>query len=500
MGKALRLVGVLTVICVISALLLSYVYNDVAAPAIAAREKEEAISVVKEIVPDADDYEIVQDDNGKIKHYEVIVDGKVEQVAIPAEATGFAGPVKLLVVTDMDGKITGVSVAGQSETPGYGDKILTEPWFIEQFEGMSLIENEFVVGSDIDALAGATVTSGAAGRAVQNAAEYFMVNFMEGMEEELAEQERQDAYDSMKELLPDADDFDYVSNEDGETLYYTALQEGEVYAYGFITESKGLNGPVVILTVTDTEGVIIDNKVISQVDTPDYGDRIIDEPEFMEQFIDMSLSEDTFAIGDTIDGLSGATVTSTGATKAVANAANIWEEHLGDGTSANQENGVSEEESTEEGSTKEDSEEDYDISSLMDEHLEQISEYEKEKVDEGTYYLAKSDDQTQAIGILTKAEGMQSDIVMLTITDIDGNVIDLVVVDQDDTPSLGDQIITEEWFTDQYQGLSLVDCSFEVGSDIDVIASVTITSEAANEAVIKASEIFKDYIMEGAGQ
>ncbi len=492
MAKALRLVVVLTTICVISALSLSYVYNDIAAPAIAAREKEEAISTVKEIVPDADDYEIIQDENGSIKHYEVIVDGELNQVAIPTEATGFGGPVKLLVVTDMDGIITGVKVTGQSETPGYGDKIVTEDWFVEQFIDMSLLEDQFVVGSDIDALAGATVTSGAAGRAVQNAAEYFMVNFMEGMEEQLAEEERQAAYDNMKELLPDADNFDYVSNDSGETIYYTALQDGEVSSYGFVTESKGLNGPVEILTVTDTEGIITENKVISQVDTPGYGDRIIDEPEFMEQFIGMSLAEDTFKINDTIDALSEATVTSTGATKAVANAANIWAEHFGTPASSKDDTAPSQ------GSNP--PEDQYDIKSIMDEHLENISEYEKNEVEDGAYYYAKADGNIQAISILTKAEGMVSDVVVLTISDLEGTIIDVVVVEQNDTPSIGEKVIEEEWFTDQYQELNLLSCNFEIDSDIDVIASVTVTSKAVNDSIIKASEIFEEYIMEGAGQ
>ncbi len=485
MTKAIKLIGVLTIICVISALSLSYVYNDIAAPVIAAREKEEAVGSLRDIVPDADDFNIIQNDEGKIEFYEVVKDGEVSHVAIPCESSGFGGPVKLIVVTDMDGNIAGVNVAGQSETPGYGDRIITEPWFVEQFEGMNLIDNSFVIGEDVDALAGATVTSGAASRAIQNAAEYFMVNFMEGMEEQLAEQERQEAYDNMAELLPEAESFDYIE-QTGETVYYTATTEGEVKNYGFITESKGLNAPVVILTVTDTEGEIVDNKVVSQADTPGYGDRIINEPEFMEQFIGMNLGEDSFIISDTIDGLAGATVTSTGATKAVAKASELWNQYLGDGPST-----------PSQGDTNTD---EYDIESIMNGYLESIDEYQSISVDKGKLYIAKSGENNEAVGILTKAEGMVDEVVVLTISDLEGNIIDVVVVEQNDTPSIGEKVIEEEWFTDQYQGLNLISCNFEIDNEIDVIASVTVTSTAVNDSVKVAAELFEDNIKEGAGQ
>jgi Na+-translocating ferredoxin:NAD+ oxidoreductase RnfG subunit len=39
-----------------------------------------------------------------------------------------------------------------------------------------------------------------------------------------------------------------------------------------------------------------------------------------------------------------------------------------------------------------------------------------------------------------------------------------------------------------------------LNNEIDVIASVTVTSKAVNDSVIKAAELFKENIEEGAGQ
>lgn len=183
MTNPLKLIGVLTIICIVSALSLSYVHNEITAPIIAERAKQKAVEVLKDLVTGADDFEIILDEDGNIAHYEVIIGGEVALVAMPTEATGFAAAVKLIVVTDMEGIITAVSVASQSETPGYGDRIINEPEFIEQFEGMSLLESEFAFGSDIDILVGATVTCDAVVTALKRASVYFVKNFVEGNKE-----------------------------------------------------------------------------------------------------------------------------------------------------------------------------------------------------------------------------------------------------------------------------------------------------------------------------
>jgi electron transport complex protein RnfG len=486
MPKAVKLIGVLTIICVISALSLAYVHNEVTGPIITEREKEQSAGMLREIIPDADDFEIITDENENTLYFEIIKDGKVAYVAIPAESSGFGGPVRLIIVSDMEGIIAGVLVLGQSETPGYGDRIITEPEFLEQYKSLSLVDSDFIMGTDIDALAGATVTSEASNRAVRNAAQFFMLNFMEGMEEELLERERDEVFSMLEELRPDADDFGYELEGD-EYLYFTVLTNGEIDAIALITEGQGLNGPVQILTLIDNDGIISNTKVASQVDTPGYGDRIIDEPEFMQQFHGKDLVNDSFEVGDTIDVLAGATVTSTGATEAIQNAAIKYSELFGDGSI---ENGVSVPEDVD----------DSELLEIIESRAENASDFIRNEVDKGIYYQLMRGSELIGFAFITSEKGMASDIEMLTITDLGGFILDLVVIDQNDTPGFGEKIIEEEWFLEQYIGMCLADSTFDIDGEIDVVAGSTITSTAANSAVIYAGEIYIEHAQEGVGQ
>jgi electron transport complex protein RnfG len=58
-------------------------------------------------------------------------------------------------------KIAGVSVTTHSETPGVGSRAKTDPSFVAQFKGLSLIDSFKVKGDGgkVDALSGATLTS-----------------------------------------------------------------------------------------------------------------------------------------------------------------------------------------------------------------------------------------------------------------------------------------------------------------------------------------------------
>lgn len=82
-------------------------------------------------------------------------------------APGYVGDVVLLVGVNDDGTVTGLAVQEQNETFGLGGRVQGDRDFLVQFLGTS---GEAVVGEDIDALTGATVTSKAVTKAVNAAA------------------------------------------------------------------------------------------------------------------------------------------------------------------------------------------------------------------------------------------------------------------------------------------------------------------------------------------
>lgn len=181
MPNSIKLIFVLSVICIVSATSLSYVYNSIAGPIIEERSVNTALEILNEMLPGADDYEFIKDEaTGKTLYYTAIKNSETFGVAIPANAPGFGGAVELMIISDMTGNITAVRVLSQTETPGYGDRILTEPWFIEQYIDMNLVEDEFSLNKTVDALAGATVTSSAANKAINNAAQFFQNNIVDG--------------------------------------------------------------------------------------------------------------------------------------------------------------------------------------------------------------------------------------------------------------------------------------------------------------------------------
>ena len=105
------------------------------------------------------------------RYYIVKKDGEVAGYAITASATGFGGPVTVMVGVTADGTVYNTSVLSQSETPGLGAKC-TEPEFADQFKSFDPMQKKLSVkkdGGDIDAITASTITSRAYTAAVETA-------------------------------------------------------------------------------------------------------------------------------------------------------------------------------------------------------------------------------------------------------------------------------------------------------------------------------------------
>lgn len=169
----IRLILVLTVICLISAILLGAAFS-LTKDKIAEQERKvekEALSIV---LPDAVDFVKENDyykgfaENQKLIGYVLIGVGQ-----------GYSSKIKVMVGLDIEGSMKGIKILSQQETPGLGDrvdeivvkgtiwdllkgkKIVKEaPWFQTQFSNKSL--------DDIQGITGATITSNAVLNTVKN--------------------------------------------------------------------------------------------------------------------------------------------------------------------------------------------------------------------------------------------------------------------------------------------------------------------------------------------
>lgn len=88
---------------------------------------------------------------------------------IESIAYGYNGDITLMVGVSNEGKVTGLVVEDMQETRGLGADALTDVDFLAQF---LLTGGDAEVGSNIDALTGATVSSKAVTKAVNSAVAY----------------------------------------------------------------------------------------------------------------------------------------------------------------------------------------------------------------------------------------------------------------------------------------------------------------------------------------
>jgi len=134
---------------------------------------------------------------------------------------------------------------------------------------------------------------------------------------------------SKLKLVPDADSFKEVEGRKGWSM---ALKGDKPLAFIVPTESKGYAGSVKLIVALSPEGKVLNFSILESKETPGLGDKA-SQPQFHDQFLgkdlahlkvvkDPSDKEDILAI-------TGATITSKAVTKAVREAIEELNKHLG---------------------------------------------------------------------------------------------------------------------------------------------------------------------------
>ncbi len=92
--------------------------------------------------------------------YEISANGNKYYCA-NINSSGFGGDMNILASFDTAGKIVGVSVVSNSETPGIGSKVVDSS-YTSQFAGIASTD-------DVDSITGATISSNALKNGIKNA-------------------------------------------------------------------------------------------------------------------------------------------------------------------------------------------------------------------------------------------------------------------------------------------------------------------------------------------
>ena len=97
--------------------------------------------------------------------YEVLVGGESAGYAIKVVASGSQGSIEMMVGVDAAGVVTGVSIVDNAETAGIGSKVMNNEALsngtgvLDQFIGKSAADGALAVGTNVDAITGATVST-----------------------------------------------------------------------------------------------------------------------------------------------------------------------------------------------------------------------------------------------------------------------------------------------------------------------------------------------------
>ncbi|WP_297872450.1 FMN-binding protein [uncultured Oscillibacter sp.] len=170
----IKLTVTLLVTCMVVAAALGGV-NAITADKIAATNWAKTVEAMKKVAPDATDFSdplpITEDMTAAAGSvaldsvYEAQAGGQSVGYAIKVVASGSQGKIEMMVGVDGEGAVTGVSIVKNSETAGIGSKVMNNEntakgvGVLSQFEGKTAADGALTVGSNVDAISGATVST-----------------------------------------------------------------------------------------------------------------------------------------------------------------------------------------------------------------------------------------------------------------------------------------------------------------------------------------------------
>lgn len=267
---------VLTIIAVVAAVALAAT-NEVTKDIIQEANEAATREAWAQLLPGAEFPDAGQDEDageGGYVHAGVRDGETIGYVGMTA-VQGYGGEIEVIVGTDTEGVITGISVGGANfkETAGLGAKA-KEAAFTGQFINR---EAPLSVGEEIDAITAATITSNAVVRAVNAVVEN-------------------------------------ISEVAGFAMQAQAAQAGQVGENRYAATTKGFNGPVYVEILLGDDNAIAEIIIgdDSFAETPGYGTKVR-ETAFSDQFIGKTPPLDE---GD-VDVVSGATISSRAVIDAV---------------------------------------------------------------------------------------------------------------------------------------------------------------------------------------
>lgn len=195
------MIRTLTLVAAISGMSVVLVF-ETTKPIIAENQRIAVEQAIFQVIPNASQWQeyrlsdnklvtVEKSDNGFSIYIGFDKEGVLQGIAAEAAAQGYADTIKLLYGYNPDCEcITGIKILKSAETPGLGDKIFKDQDFIANFKTLdarlnhdkTALSNPIVTVKhgkktepwQIDAISGATVSSRAIGKALDNSAQFLL--------------------------------------------------------------------------------------------------------------------------------------------------------------------------------------------------------------------------------------------------------------------------------------------------------------------------------------
>lgn len=291
--------------------------------------------------------------------------------------------------------------------------------------------------------------------------------------EPIAKAQQQKVVDALAEVLPS---FDTTSDKEavGGCFVYEARLGGEIVGYAVETSSpNGFNGNIDLMVGFDVDGTICNVAVLQQAETPGLGANMDSEDNaLLASFKGKKASEMNMTVkkdGGDVDALTAATISSRAYSEAVALAYEAFKEVAAEaakGTFAPEQMFA-----------------ECDGTAVEMVDGREVVVVLKEQTPIG--YIIDGSSEKGFNGLVSVKVGFAPD----------GTIVDVVVVEQNETPGLGTKMCDEgNVLISSIKGYKVGSVKLALkkdGGDVDALTSATVSSRAYVEAVGGAVELFK---------
>lgn len=281
-------------------------------------------------------------------------------------------------------------------------------------------------------------------------------------------------------IFPDANSFTELSLDElpagvEEPVYEVYDASGNTLGIYFTGNSNGYGGPIRMAIGVDPDSAsLVAVRVLEQSETPGLGDKVTQD-DFLAQLVDKPLS-DPFRIGDDVQGVTAATVSSRAVFDGASGMARNLLAALGVEVQVAAPPAPAADEQTAGGTAEP------PFAQAIRKRLG-----DDVALEPADLWEIRTEDALVAVAAVVSKQGYAAPIEVLAIVDpANRTLLGLEVLQVNDTPGLGARVQEAGWLA-QFEGKS-IDDAFKVGQDIDGITMATISAQATADAAKQAAQ------------